>query len=522
MELSRRSFLTGVAGAAAAVAQRNSRQRPNIIVIMADDMGFSDIGCYGSEIATPNLDRLARGGMRIAQFYNTARCCPTRAALMTGLYSHQAGIGHMIQETPHPAYRGFLNDRCVTIAEVMRTAGYRTAMAGKWHVGENRPHWPTDRGFDRYFGLISGASNYFRLEGPRKMAFDDEPYTPPTDGKFYMTDAFTDHALEFIDSFPQQDPYFLYLAYTAPHWPLHALPEDIAKYRGKYKKGWDELRKARHAKQVELGIVDRKWKVTERDAKVPAWENEKDQDDMDLRMAVYAAQIDRMDQNIGRLLKKLEDKKQLDNTLILFLADNGGCAEENIAGETKVPAGPADSFTSYHTGWANVSNTPFRLYKHWSHEGGISSPLIAHWPARIKKAGSIDRQQPAHLIDIMATCIDAGGATYPADKIPLEGKSMLPILEGRKRAGHEFIAWEHEGNRAVRQGDWKIVSKHPGGWELYNIAQDRTETNDLAAKDPARVQAMSALYDGWAKKCNVLLWAEYQKLLQQQKKNAKG
>jgi arylsulfatase A-like enzyme len=324
MELSRRSFLAGVAGSAAVVAQNG--RRPNIIVIMADDMGFSDIGCYGSEIATPNLDRLARGGMRVAQFYNTARCCPTRAALMTGLYSHQAGIGHMIQETPHPSYRGFLNDRCVTIAEVMRAAGYRTAMAGKWHVGENRPHWPTDRGFERYFGLISGASNYFRLEGPRKMALDDKPYTPPSDGKFYMTDAFTDHALEFIDGFSSQDPYFLYLAYTAPHWPLHALPEDIAKYRGKYKKGWDELRKTRHAKQIELGIVDRKWKVTERDAKVPTWENEKDQDDMDLRMAVYAAQIDRVDQNIGRLLKKLEEKKQLDNTLILFLADNGGCA----------------------------------------------------------------------------------------------------------------------------------------------------------------------------------------------------
>ncbi len=482
-------------------------------------MGFSDIGCFGSEIPTPNLDRLARNGMRLTQFYNTARCCPTRAALLTGVYNHQAGIGHMIQQTPHPSYRGFLNNDCVTIAEVLRTAGYRTAMAGKWHVGEEKPHWPTDRGFERYFGLISGASNYFKLDGNRKMALDGEPYTPPADGSFYMTDAFTDHALRFVDGFSGgKDPFFLYLAYTAPHWPLHAFPEDIAKYRGKYRKGWDALRRERHERQVKLGIVDAKWTVTERDPKVPAWESEKDQDDMDLRMAVYAAQIDRMDRNIGRLLKRLEETKQLDNTLILFLADNGGCAEENIAGETPVPAGPKESFTSYHTGWANASNTPFRLYKHWVHEGGISSPFIAHWPARIRKRGAIDTKQPAHLIDVMATCVDVAGAKYPAGKIPMEGQSMLPIFEGRQRKGHEFLAWEHEGNRALRQGDWKLVSKRPGGWELYNIAEDRTEMHDLAAKEPARVAAMSKLWDGWAKKCNVLPWDEYQKILRQAQK----
>jgi arylsulfatase len=507
--LSRRAFLASTS-AAILPAQSPKPPRPNIVVIMADDMGFSDIGCYGSEIPTPNLDRLAANGVRLTQFYNTARCCPTRASLLTGLYNHQAGIGHMVQNAGLPGYEGYLNNHCLTLGEVMKAAGYRTAMAGKWHVGEDRPHWPADRGFERYFGLISGASNYFRLDAGRKMALDSKPYTPPAKD-FYMTDAFTDHALRFIESF-KQDPYFLYLAYTAPHWPLHAYAEDIARHRGKYKKGWDALRRERHQRQVRMGIVDAKWKLTDRDGKVPTWENEKNQDDMDLRMAVYAAQIERMDRNIGRLLKKLDETKQIDNTLILFLADNGGCAEENIAGEKPVPAGGADSFTSYHTGWANASNTPFRLYKHWVHEGGISSPLIAHWPAANFKRGYIDKTQPAHLIDVMATCLDAAGAQYPKRDgvLPMEGKSMLPIFAGRRRAGHEFLAWEHEGNRAVRQREWKLVSKHPGGWELYNVAKDRTETNDLAARDPERVVAMSALYDGWAKRCGVRPWAEVQ------------
>jgi arylsulfatase len=499
--------------ALSALAQQS--KKPNIIVIMADDMGFSDIGCYGSEIPTPNLDRLAANGVRLAQFYNAARCCPTRASLLTGLYPHQAGIGHMVAPAPDPAYQGYLNDRCTTIAEVMRQAGYRTAMAGKWHVGESRPHWPVDRGFERYFGLISGASSYFEMSKNRQMAMGNTPYTPPADGKFYMTNAFTDYALQFIDEF-RGEPYFLYLAYTAPHWPLHALPEDIAMFRGKYRKGWDALRRERHAREVKLGIVDAKWKLTDRDTEVPAWEAEANPDDMDLRMAVYAAQIYRMDQNIGRLIAKLEETKQLDNTLILFLADNGGCAEEKIAGEkVGVAAGGADSYTSYGKPWANASNTPFRLYKHWVHEGGIASPLIAHWPARLKKKGHIDRTQTAHLIDIMATCIDAGGATYPANKTPLEGKSLLPVLEGKKRAGHPFLAWEHEGHRALRMGDWKIVAKHKGDWELYDMAADRTETRDLARAQPQRVRELAALYDGWAIKCGVLPWDKVQELRRQ-------
>ncbi|HUV63185.1 MAG TPA: sulfatase-like hydrolase/transferase, partial [Sedimentisphaerales bacterium] len=280
-------------------AQRRSG-KPNIVLIMADDMGFSDIGCYGGEIHTPNLDKLAAGGLRFTQFYNAARCCPTRASLLTGLYPHQAGIGHMVGNSGYPAYQGYLNERCVTIAEALKPAGYRTLMAGKWHVGEDRPHWPTDRGFDNYFGLISGGANYFDITktkakgAKRQMALDDKPYTPPKEG-FYITDAFSDHAVEFIDKYGRvQQPFFLYLPFTAPHWPLHALPQDIAKYKGKYMKGWDALREERSARRVEMGIISDKWKLSPRDATTWPWADEKDKELMDMKMAVYAAQVERM------------------------------------------------------------------------------------------------------------------------------------------------------------------------------------------------------------------------------------
>jgi arylsulfatase A-like enzyme len=513
--INRRTFLKLTATAASAVTlpvtSSAAVKRPNIILIMADDMGFSDIGCFGSEIATPNLDKLAAGGLRLTSFYNTARCCPTRAALLTGLYSHQAGIGHMVNHGDTPAYQGYLNDHCVTIAEAIRQSGYRAGMAGKWHVGEERPHWPTDRGFERYFGLISGASNYFHPE--RQLALNDQPYK---EGEgFYMTDAFTDHAVSQIDEFGRgNNPYFLYLAYTAPHWPLHARPEDIAKYEGKYMQGWDELRKQRHQKQIELGIVDAKWPLTARDAPAPAWDSleEKDKKDRDRKMAVYAAQIDRMDQSIGRVLAKVKELGQEENTLIMFLADNGGCAEEVNKGKPSAPAGGVDSYLSYGLPWANASNTPFRLYKHWVHEGGISSPFIAYWPGVIKKKNSISRQ-PAHLIDLMATCLDVAGVTYPKtykgkDITPLEGKSLLPIFEGKQRKGHDAIYWEHEGNRAVREGRWKLVSRFPNQWELYDLEADRTELHDLAAAEPARVKRMSAMHEAWAARVGVMPWKQ--------------
>lgn len=354
-------------GAAATLASAAAARRPNIILIMADDMGFSDLGCYGSEISTPNLDGLAARGVRFTQFYNTARCCPTRAALLTGLYNHQAGIGHMVNDRGFPAYQGYLNDRCVTIAEALRPAGYRTMMSGKWHVGEDRPHWPIDRGFERCFSLISGATNYFRLEKGRQMALDDQPYTPPAEG-FYITDAIADHAVKYIGEYGRRpEPFFLYLAFTAPHWPLHALPEEIARYRGRYMKGWDALRKERHARQIQMGIVDKRWPLTPRDPAAPAWEDVSDKEMRDLKMAVYAAQIDRMDQGVGRVLAKLREVGAEENTLVMFLADNGGCAEEVDRGKPGVPPGGADSFMSYGLPWANASNTPFRLYKHWVH-----------------------------------------------------------------------------------------------------------------------------------------------------------
>ncbi|MHB1036108.1 MAG: arylsulfatase [Pirellulales bacterium] len=514
------TFLTlvlcvGHAAQAEAARTKAARpSRPNIVLIMADDMGYSDLGCYGSEIRTPNLDRLAAGGLRFTQFYNTARCCPTRASLLTGLYPHQAGIGHMVNPRPRfPAYQGFLNDRCVTIAEVLAPSGYCTLMSGKWHVGENRPHWPLDRGFEHYFGLISGASNYWRLDPGRQMARDNEPYTPA--GDFYMTDALGQAAVQFVDRYGRGErPFFLYMAFTSPHWPLHARPEDIARYQGKYLGGWDALRQSRHRRMIELGIVDARWELTPRDSQAPAWDTVEDKAAWDRRMAVYAAQIDRMDQNIGKILEKVRQVGAEENTLVLFLADNGGCAEKVNSGKPGVPPGPADSFMSYGLPWANASNTPFRLYKHWVHEGGISTPLIAYWPAVIRQRGALTHQ-PGHLIDIMATCADVAGAKYPEQVegrqiTPMEGQSLLPIFRGETRPDHASLFWEHEGNRAVREGKWKLVSRYPGKWELYDLDADRTEMHDLAAAQPDKVAEMAAHYKSWAGRVGAVPWGELQ------------
>jgi arylsulfatase A-like enzyme len=496
--------------------------RPNIVILLADDMGFSDIGCYGSEIATPHLDRLAGEGLRFTQFYNGARCCPTRAALLTGLYAHQAGIGHMVNNRGIPAYQGFLNDRCVTIAEVLRDHGYATLMSGKWHVGESRPHWPTDRGFDRYFGLISGASSYFALDTGRQMALGSEPFTPPKDG-FYLTDAIADHAVQFLEEWKgTKNPFFLYVAFTAPHWPLHAPADEIAKYRGKYREGWDQLRARRHQRQIELGIVDSRWAITPRDEKAPAWNSVTNQDEMDLRMAVYAAQVDRLDQGIGRVLAKVDQLGVSANTLVMFLADNGGCAEVVERGKAGAPTGSPDSYSSYGLPWANASNTPFRLYKHWVHEGGISTPMIVRWPAVVTRKGGLTRQ-PGHLIDLMATCLDAAGATYPINFhgraiTPTEGKSLVPVFRGQDLP-ERALFWEHEGNRAVRLGPWKLVSKYPGTWELFNLEADRTELQDLAVANPGKVTALTTLYDAWAQRAGVEPWTRVRSATNQTARN---
>lgn len=486
-------------------------QRPNILIIMADDLGYSDLGCYGSEIATPNLDRLAKNGLRFRQFYNTSRCCPTRASLLTGLYAHQAGVGHMVNDLGVPAYQGHLNDRCVTIPEVLRGAGYTTLMSGKWHVGEQRPSWPFDRGFDHSYALVSGGTNYWRLDPNRILARDGERIQPPAD--WYVTDAITENAVAYLDEAAQGErPFFLYLAYTAPHWPLHAYEADIAKYRGKYLDGWDALRKRRHQRMIELGTVDAHWPLSPREKTAPDWDELSDaaRRDWDLRMAVYAAQIDRMDQGIGRVLAKLAERKALDNTLILFLADNGGCQEVIDRGMPGVPPGLADSFLSYGIAWANASNTPFRMYKHFVHEGGISSPLVAHWPAVMKQRGELN-DQVGHVIDLMATCIDLAGTEYPQtyqgrEITPLEGKSLRPILEGRRREPHEHVYWEHEGNRAIREGDLKLVAQFKGPWELYDLKADRTELNNLVDERPDDVGRLSRAWDAWAARVGVEPW----------------
>jgi len=531
--LTRRAFFQAAAGAAMGAA---TSRRPNIILMLADDMGFSDLGCYGSEIHTPNLDGLARRGLRFTQFYNTARCCPTRASLLTGLYAHQTGVGHMVDNPkPFPGYTGDLNRNCVTLAEVLRAAGYRTAMSGKWHVTpvtSSKHNWPLQRGFEKYYGIIHGAASYF---DPVTLTQDNEPVAP--EGKdFYFTDAIADHAAKYVAEFASGPaPFFLYVAFTAPHWPLHALEAEIARYRSRYKEGWDALREERRRRMIELGLIDKRWPLTPRDPRVPAWKDATDKEWQAMRMAVYAAQVDRMDQGVGRILAQLQKTGADKNTLVIFLADNGGCAEEvgpnwkglHIPSKTRdgrpvrvgnlpsIMPGKEDTYQSYGIPWANASNTPFRLYKHWVHEGGIATPFIASWPGVIAGNYGITHQ-PGHIIDVMATCVDVGQAPYPrkfrGEPItPLEGKSLRPVFEGRQRTGYGELYWEHEGNRAVRQGKWKLVSRYPDRWELYDLEADRTEMNDLAAQHPAKVEELSRLYERWAQRVGVAPWAEVQK-----------
>jgi arylsulfatase len=494
-------------------------------------MGFSDIGCYGSEIVTPNLDKLAANGLRFTQFYNTARCCPTRAALMTGLYPHQAGVGHMMDDHRKPGYRGNLNRQCATIAEVLRTAGYQTMMTGKWHVTRHTDpegpkfNWPTNRGFDSFYGTIHGAGSYYL---PVALCRNDR-MVREGGGDYYYTNAISDQAGKFIDEAARSPrPFFLYVAYTAPHWPLHAPDEVVRSYRGKYAAGWDELRERRHKRMIEMGLVDRQWPLAPRDARVRAWELAPHRDWHQRRMEVYAAQIDLMDQGIGRILEKLRLLGLEQNTLVMFMADNGGCAEEigaewkgpHIAAKTaegravalgnnpNIDPGPADTYQSYGIAWANASNTPFRLYKHWVHEGGIASPLIVRWPGVINKAALV--RDVGHVVDIMPTCLAAAKASYPKNLggytlTPLAGESLMPVFEGKSLPSRS-VFWEHEGNRAVRDGKWKLVARHGAAWELYDMEADRTETNDLAQQFPVIVKDLGQQYEQWAARSNVEPW----------------
>jgi len=501
------------------VVAATASARPNIVIIMADDMGYSDLGCYGGEIETPNLNTLAKNGLRFTQFYNTARCCPTRAALLTGIYQHQAGIGHMVGNYGLPSYQGYLNDQCVTIAEALKPAGYRTLTTGKWHVGSSKGHWPLDRGFDRYFGTPSGGGVYFKgtLKVRSNVFFvrDDERVEFPDDG--YVTDLFTDYAIEFVNEAARGDqPFFLYLAHIAPHWPLQARPEDIAKYKGRYDIGWDEVRKRRYARQVEMGIVDSQWELSPRHPQAKPWEEtpEAKQNDLAHRMEIYAAQIDSIDQNVGRLVEKLEALGVLDNTVIFFLSDNGCSAEGGPGGFSRgkkgVPIGAAESYASVGLEWANAADTPFQQFKMNVHEGGIATPLVVHWPAGIERRGELERQ-PGHVIDLLPTCVDVAGAEYPAKRngkltIPVEGRSLAPAFAGDRIARDDALYFEHQGNRAVREGQWKLVSDHKDEWELYNMETDRTELNNVAEDNPELVTKLADKWLAWAKRAGVVAW----------------
>lgn len=536
-------------------------EKPNIIVIMSDDMGYSDIGCYGGEIQTPVLDGLASRGLRFTQFYNTGRCCPTRASLLTGLYPHQAGIGHMMNDRGVDGYRGDLNSSCVTIAEALQPAGYSTYAVGKWHVTketfptseDGKHNWPLQRGFDRYYGIINGASS---LWDPNSLTRDNQPVTIVNDSDYqpdepyHFTDAISDNAVKFINEHDNKKPFFMYVTYTAAHWPMHARPRDIAKYDGKYDDGYDSIRKSRLEKMKRLGVVSADAEMT---PLVGDWDKIQDKEWESACMEVYAAMVDQMDQGIGRIVQSLKSKGVLDNTLIMFMQDNGGCAESGGRKETgprvvrgkeptlppiaadlqhyqgsfpkqtrdgypvlrgHVMPGPADTYIGYGRNWANVSNTPFREYKHFVHEGGISTPLVVHWPAGIPAKNEL-RSEPSHLIDIMATCLDVADARYPEkvgdQKItPLEGKSLLPVFQGESIA-RKFIFFEHEGNRALRMGDWKLVAKGRAGqddvqWELFNIRTDRSELHDLAMEQSQRFEKMKSLWVSEANRVQAIPW----------------
>ncbi len=525
--------------------------RPNIIVILADDLGFSDIGCYGGEVHTPNLDYLAANGIRYTQFYNTSRCCPTRASLLTGLYNHQAGIGKMTDAEDEPGYQGHLASNAVTLAEVLKTAGYHTAMSGKWHVANTngagnakdqlawldhhiiRPEfspleqYPVNRGFEKYFGTIWGVVDYF---DPFSLVSGTRPITDIPKG-YYHTDAINDTAVAYIKGYAHsRQPFFLYVAENAPHWPLMAKPEDIAKYKDSYKAGWEAIREARYKKMVRLGLIDSSTtKLSPRWKDQQDWGNNPDAVWDASAMAVHAAMIDCMDQGIGRIIEALRETHQLDNTLIIFLSDNGASAEDAagygpgfdrpdetrdgrpIVYPTKknVPPGPETSYTSIGPRWSNVANTPYRFWKAESYEGGVHTPMIAFWPKGINVNRGGYSHYVGHVMDFMSTFIELAGASYPKEYkghtiTPTTGISLVPTFSGQPIAGHEALFNEHFGARYARVENWKIVaSGSDSTWHLYDMSRDKSETNDLASQHSDIVEHLASLWREWADTHNV-------------------
>lgn len=491
-----------------------AQEKPNIIVILADDLGYSDIGCYGSEIPTPNLDALAKNGVRFTQFYNTARCCPSRATLLTGLYSHQAGVGHMVKDqgSDHEAYRGQLNNRSVTIAEVLKNAGYFTAMTGKWHVGFEHGVTPVSRGFDR--SLAAPAGGFYHADKRSRLFLDgrelDVNSAPEIPRNWYSTDLWTDYGLKFIDeAMSKKKPFLLYLAHNAPHFPVQAPEEEIAQFRGKYLHGWDRVRQARYKKQLALGLIDPSVKLAPDNPIIYNWDTlsdtkKKQYDDM---MAIYAAVINHLDKSIGTLVDGLKKRGVFENTVILFVSDNGGNAEPGIEGRYEGDQ-PGQVFSNVYIGqgWAQAACTPFWMYKHHTHEGGISSPAIVSWPAGIPKDrnGAFEKQ-PAHLIDVLPTLVDLSKATYPTEykgnKIQsIEGVSLTPTFTGKSINRKYPIFWEHEGNKAIREGKWKLVAERSEKWQLYDLETDRTELHDLSIQYPTIAADLEAKYNEWYKR----------------------
>jgi arylsulfatase A-like enzyme len=515
---------------AAPAAAEQTSGRPNVVVILVDDMGWSDLGSYGGEISTPHLDALAAGGLRFTQFYVTPRCSPSRASLLTGLYPHQAGMGHLdnVVHEGSSGTTGRLNDRSVTIAEVLREAGYFTAMAGKWHLGQQNGSPPWQRGFDRVLNIRAGGiffpnqnfqgGDELTKRGQEPLYLDGRPIardSPELGQNWYTTFLWTDFALKFVDEAKKNGkPFFLYIPHNAPHFPLMAPPELIAKHRGKYKAGWDRLRNARYRRQIEMGVIQARWPLSPREPDSPAWDSlsPETQDRFDQLMAVYAAMIEAVDTSVGTLVEGLRARGALDDTLIVFLSDNGGNAESGPGGrvEGSPPGGP-DSNLYLGMNWAALTTTPFRRFKHFTHEGGIATPLIAHWPQGIRRRNALEHQ-PGHLIDLMATIVDVTGATYPGEFKgsaiqPMEGVSLHPAFAGGRIRRTRPIFWEHEGNRAVRSGRWKLVSRYPDGWELYDMTADRVERNDVARRHTDIVRKLAAEWEAWAKRANVDRWA---------------
>lgn len=530
-------FFSGSKTAQAETKKKLRDNRPNVLLIMADDMGFSDLGCYGSEIKTPVLDGLSKGGLQFTQVYNGGRCCPTRASLLTGLYAHQTGYGEMEPDRgpKFPGYRGNLNDECVTIAEALKPFDYGTYMAGKWHLApRDKTDYPMQRGFDQFYGTIVGAGNFY---APKTLQRDGKPIpvkSLPED--YYYTDAISDETVSYVRTHAKSDPdqpFFAYVAYTAPHWPLHAKEADIKPYLDVYKGGWDTIRQARYEKMKKLGIIDPKWMLAPRDERVLAWNeatakavggkveqaltkvNRTLHEEMVRKMAVHAAMITSMDRGIGRIIQALKDTGQYENTLIIFLADNGAADEWGTYGfgwnklmKNGADCGTKQSSCSIGPAWSHVSNAPFRRHKLYMHEGGISTPMIMHWPKGIKARGEL-RREMGHIIDVMPTVMDVTGSEYPKEFEgtaikPTEGVSLAKTFDDSPLAPRQ-VFWEHIGNRAMRDGKWKLVAKGDAGpWELYDMDADRTELNDLSAKYPDRVKSMNDAWEAWAKRADAV------------------